>query len=166
MTSAAEWIEHLQLVRHPEGGYFRESYRAQEIIPRPALPPRFTGDRVFCTAIYFLLEGNEVSALHRIKADEVWHFYAGVPLTVHVIDLAGRYAPLHLGMDLEEGQLPQAVVPAGCLFGASVADGAGFTLAGCTVAPGFDFADFELPGRAQLLAEYPQHKEVILRLTR
>jgi predicted cupin superfamily sugar epimerase len=166
MNTAGRWIDALQLQRHPEGGYYRETYRAAEVLAKATLPARFSGDRSFCTAIYFLLEGNDFSALHRIKQDEVWHFYDGSSLTVHVIDSQGIYTALRVGRDVEKGELPQAVVGAGCLFGASVNDPNSYALAGCTVAPGFDFADMEMPGRAELCRLYPQHREIIERLTR
>ncbi len=166
MTTARHWIESLKLIRHPEGGWYRETYRSPEVIARTALPSRFGGDRVFSTAIYFLLEGDDFSALHRIKADEVWHFYDGQPLTVHVIDPDGRYTSVRLGRDVAAGEQLQAVVPAGNLFGATSAGPGSFALVGCTVAPGFDFADFEMPGREELCRLYPQHRAVIERLTR
>lgn len=130
-----------------------------------ALPDRFAGDRVFGTAIYFLLESHNVSALHRIQADEVWHFYAGGPLDVFVINPGGELSVIHLGPDLVNGQTFQAVVPAGCWFGSKPAPGTTFSLVGCTVAPGFDFADFEMANRATLLELYPQHRTVIEQLT-
>jgi predicted cupin superfamily sugar epimerase len=166
MNDARRWIEALQLRRHPEGGYFRETYRSAEVLRKETLPARFSGDRAFSTAIYFLLEGDDFSALHRIKQEEVWHFYDGSSLTVHVIDPRGNYTALRVGRDLDRGEVPQAVVMAGCLFGATVNDPGSFALAGCTVAPGFDFADFELPGREELCRLYPQHREIITRLTR
>src|SRR5262245_56491161 len=166
MTEARPWIERLQLRRHPEGGYFRESYRADEGIARAHLPERFTGDRAFATAIYFLLEGTDFSALHRLKQDEVWHFYDGSPLTVHVIDPAGEYAAIKLGRRPEAGECFQAVVEAGCWFGASVGGPGFYALVCCTVAPGFGFADFEMPSRDRLLALYPQHEGIITQLTR
>ena len=166
MSEAERWIAHLSLAPHPEGGYFRETYRSAEVIPRSGLPERFPGDRHFSTAIYFLLRGDDFSALHRIKSDEVWHFYAGTTLSVHVIDPAGDYTRVRLGTDIAAGEVPQAVVPAGHLFGASVDDPASFALVGCTVAPGFDFRDFEMPPRRELLARHPRHREVIERLTR
>ena len=166
MNDAQDWIECLRLQPHPEGGWFRETYRSPETIARPHLPQRFTGDRSFSTAIYFLLQGDDFSALHRIKSDELWHFYAGDSLTVTVIAPDGELSRIHLGTDLSAGQTPQAVVRAGCLFGSHVLKTSAFALVGCTVAPGFDFADFELPSRAELLTAYPQHREVIKRLTR
>jgi predicted cupin superfamily sugar epimerase len=166
MTNPERWIDALQLRRHPEGGYYSETYRSPEVIPRAALPPRFGGDRSFCTAIYFLLAGDDFSALHRIKQDEVWHFYDGAALTVHVIDPGGSYAALRVGRDLGGGEVPQAVVAAGCYFGATVSNPTSYSLVGCTVAPGFDFADFELPRRAELLERFPQHRHIIEKLTR
>ncbi len=162
---AVTWIEQLGLEKHPEGGWYKEIYRSSENIPSECLPTRFDGERSFCTSIYFLLCGDEFSALHRIKQDELWHFYAGSGLTVHVINKAGQYSQKNLGSDLGEGDSFQHVVEAGDWFGASVpADG--YALVGCTVAPGFDFADFEMPGRECLLDLFPQHREIIMQLTR
>lgn len=167
MPNAQEWIEHLNLVPHPEGGYYRQTYRAAEVISRACLPERFPGDRVFSTAIYFLLQGHDFSALHRIRSDEVWHHYDGGSLSIHIIDLQGQYSCIQLGKNLDKGELPQAVVEAGCLFGSSVVtDSGSFALVGCTVAPGFDFADFELPARDELLRLHPQHAKTIRKLTR
>jgi predicted cupin superfamily sugar epimerase len=166
MNDANTWIARLGLQRHPEGGFYRETYRAAEVVPQAALPPRFGGDRAFATAIYFLLTGADFSALHRIKQDEVWHFYDGSCLTVHVLDEAGGYTSVKLGRNALAGEAPQAVVRAGCLFGATVADPHSYALVGCTVAPGFDFADLEMPGREQLLRQFPQHQPLIERLTR
>ncbi|WP_395017272.1 cupin domain-containing protein [Dongia sp.] len=159
-------VEQLQLQPHPEGGWFRETYRAAESVVAAALPRRFNGERSISTAIYFLLEAGQCSHLHRIKADEVWHFYAGDPLDVVEIDPAGSLRTTRLG----GGLLYQHVVPAGSWFGAAPAADSrfsptGFSLVGCTVAPGFDFADFELAGRDALLAEYPRHQDWIRRLT-
>jgi len=166
MNDSQRWIESLQLQEHPEGGWFRESYRASESIPAECLPDRFNGDRCFCTAIYFLLKGTDFSALHRIRQDELWHFYDGSPLTIHMIDSAGAYSTVKLGRNIESGEALAVVVNAGWLFGATVSDPRSWTLVGCTVAPGFEFADFEMPGRTQLLEQYPQHRHVIEQLTR
>ena len=146
---------------HPEGGYFAETYRAAERIPQSALPGRFSGDRAFSTAIYFLLESHHVSALHRIQSDEVWHFYAGGPLEVFVISPTGSLTVIRLGNNPERGEVFQAVVPAGCWFGSKPAPGSAYALVGCTVAPGFDFADFELAEPDMMVAEFPQHRDVI-----
>lgn len=166
MKSAEYWIEKLDLTKHPEGGYFRESYRATESIHGHLLPARFTGSRAFSTAIYFLLTGNDCSRFHRIKSDEGWHFYAGASLTIHVIDKAGVLSSIKLGSNADEGEVFQAVVPAECWFGAVVNDPEGYALAGCTVSPGYDFQDFELAERNTLLSQYPKHREIIEKLTR
>jgi predicted cupin superfamily sugar epimerase len=166
MSGAGTWIEGLELRRHPEGGWFRETYRSEEVLSGAALPTRFGGERAFSTAIYFLLDGDDFSALHRIKQDEVWHFYDGSGLTLHVIDPQGHYSTIKVGRDLEAGELPQAVVKVGSFFGATVSDPRSYSLVGCTVAPGFDFADFTLPEREELCRQFPQHRQVIDRLTR
>lgn len=168
--TAQEYVLALQMKSHPEGGYFAETYRSAEVIPQAALPGRFAGARSFGTAIYFLLESHQFSSLHRIQSDEVWHFYAGLPLEISVISPAGNSTTIRLGNRPDQGEVFQAVVPAGCWFGSkpvpdvTVTDCA-FSLVGCTVAPGFDFADFELADRATLLAEFPQHRAVIDQLT-
>ena len=166
MSAAQRWIDGLQLRPHPEGGYYRQTYRCAEVVPAAALPPRFGGDRAFSTAIYFLLEGDDFSALHRIKSDEMWHFYDGSSMTLHLIDPDGNYSTIAVGRDLQAGEVPHAVAQAGWLFGATVNDPRSYALLGCTVAPGFDFADFEMPGREELCRLYPQHRQIIGRLTR
>jgi predicted cupin superfamily sugar epimerase len=163
--SADDVIRLLELVPHPEGGYFRETLRA------PDLPFDFSGRgvRSASTAIYFLLRFGDFSAFHQIRSDEAWHHYLGAPLELHLID-GGLHTRLLLGSDLERGERPQAVVPAGVLQAARVAGGAGsaedFALVGCTVAPGFDFSDFEMPDRATLVLRFPEHRALIESLTR
>jgi uncharacterized protein len=164
-ANAKYWFEKLQMEPHPEGGYFRQTYRADLILPQQSLPG-FAGARAASTAIYFLLEDRNFSAFHRLKSDEVWHFYAGVALDVHVLDAEGKHAVISLGTDLEAAQLPQAVVRAGCWFGSHVQHWTGWALVGCTVAPGFDFADFELGKREELEKDFPQHREIVRKLTR
>jgi len=163
--TARYWIEKLQLEAHPEGGYFRQTYRSDVMIAREALPAGFAGARAASTAIYFLLEGKNFSAFHRLRSDEVWHFYAGDPLVVHVISPEGSYSSILLGCELEAGQVLQAVVLAGCWFASHVADWSSFAVVGCTVAPGFDFEDFKLGEREELVARYPQHRVLIEGLT-
>jgi uncharacterized protein len=160
------WIQKLSLQSHPEGGYYRQSYRSDLLLPREALPRQFTGPRSASTAIFFLLEGENFSAFHRLRSDELWHFYLGEPLIVHVIDGDDSYSQIHLGSDAEAGEVLQAVVKAGCWFAAQVERKKSFSLVGCTVAPGFDFEDFELAKREELTRRHPQHRDVIERLTR
>jgi predicted cupin superfamily sugar epimerase len=163
---AKYWIAALGLERHPEGGYFRQTYRAEMMIAREALPAGYTGPRAASTAIYFLLDADAFSAFHRLRSDEVWHFYAGAPVAVHVINPAGEYATILLGNDPAAGERFQAVVSAGCWFASHVEDWKSWALVGCTVAPGFEFEDFEMAKREELAAEYPQHRAIIERLTR
>lgn len=159
--NAAYWINTLQLQRHVEGGAFRETYRASLTLPQSTLPGTFQGDRNAATAIYFLLERGDFSAFHRIAADEMWHFYAGDPLHIYEITPDGALIVHELG----EGTF-QALIPAGSWFGSRVNVPGSYALVGCTVAPGFDFADFELADREVLSKEYPAHAALIGELTR
>jgi uncharacterized protein len=163
-SDAAFWIKQLGLTRHPEGGWFIETYRSMESVPGSVLPERFSGNRSFCTAIYFLLEQGDFSALHRIKSDELWHFYAGGRLSIEVISPAGLHEQKILGNNPDSGESFQAVVSAGSWFGAEAVDG--FSLVGCTVAPGFDFSDFEIGRCEELIHLFPQYEELIRRMTR
>ena len=166
MPGAQYWIDHLNLEPHPEGGFFCQTYRAPLVIERSALPPTFRGPRSASTAIYFLLAGEDFSALHRLVADEVWHFYAGAALLVHSIDLTGNHSVIKLGQNHEAGEQLQWVVPAKHWFGSCLEQPDQYALVGCTVAPGFDFADFEIAERAGLARQYPQHRWLIEKLTR
>jgi predicted cupin superfamily sugar epimerase len=163
---AQYWIHHLGLSPHPEGGYYRVNYQSSLTIARSALPSNYQGDRSASTAIYFLLDGENFSAFHRIASDELWHFYAGSSLVVYVIDGDGNYSELQLGCEADQGEVFQAVVKSGCWFASRVKDGVGFSLVGCTVAPGFDFADFELAVRSELIEKYPAQRKLIEELTR
>ncbi len=163
---AQYWIEHLGLSPHPEGGHYRATYKSDLTIARSALTGAFHGDRSASTAIYFLLAGKDFSAFHRIASDEVWHFYTGSALVVYVIDPEGNYSELHLGDRPEAGEAFQAVVKGRCWFASRLKDATGFALAGCTVAPGFEFADFELAKRSELTSAYPAHRKLIEELTR
>jgi predicted cupin superfamily sugar epimerase len=160
------WIDQLGLSPHPEGGYYRATYKSDLTIARSALPAAFQGDRSASTAIYFLLKGEDFSAFHRIASDEVWHFYAGSALVVYVIDPEGNNLELNLGKDADAGEAFQAVVKAGCWFASRLKNATSFALVGCTVAPGFDFADFELATRSELVSAYPKHQRLIEQLTR
>ncbi len=159
--TADDWIAHLQLGLHPEGGYFRRTYTAELTLD---LPDR-SGPRPVATAIYYLLKGDQYSRLHRLKSDELWHFHLGSALTLHLLGSREGYIAAKLGADPAAGEHLQIAIPAGCWFGATVDDPAGFSLLGCTVAPGFDFADFELADRATLIHRYPQQAALIERLT-
>lgn len=163
--NAKYWIKKLRLEPHPEGGFYRQTYKAEMVLPQAVLPG-FSGDRAASTAIYFLLEGENFSAFHRLRSDEIWHFYAGGGLAVHVFAEDGGYSQRLLGRDVEAGEELQAVVKAGCWFASEVRDRRSWAVVGCTVAPGFEFEDFEMARREELARRYPQHRELIRRLTR
>lgn len=154
----------LNLEPHPEGGYFKETYRSKEKIGGK-LDKEFPSGRSFGTAIYYLLEGTDRSKFHRIKSDETWHFYEGTSATIHIIHPDGLYEAQYLGNDLNSGYQFQHIVPAHSWFGVSVDDINGYMLAGCTVAPGFDFNDFEIGDAYKLKQAFPEHKEIIDNLT-
>lgn len=164
MNRVNHLIEKLDLIPHPEGGCFRETYRSKETIDGDSKEP-FPAGRSYGTAIYYLLKGEDVSRFHRIQSDETWHFYEGSPSTVHIIHPDGLYEARYLGSDLEAGQHFQHVIPANSWFGVSVDDPDGFILAGCTVAPGFDFNDFEMGDSYMLKQAFPEHKEIIEKLS-
>ena len=147
----------LQLQPHPEGGHYREEYRADTDVVVNGVR------KSACTSIYFLLKAGEISALHRIASDELWHFYCGSAITIHCISAAGEYHNIIVGNKPQNGQVFQTCVAAGDWFGATVTNG--YALVGCTVAPGFEFTDFAMGSRQELLDIYPQHRSIILRLT-
>lgn len=159
-------IEKLNLRSHPEGGYYSETYRSDLVFDAQAVSEKFTGRRSCSTSIYFLLEASDFSAFHRIKADEIWHFYTGSSIQVHVITPKGHFHQISLGNNLSEGEVFQAEVKAGYWFAASLKSEKGFALTGCTTAPGFEFEDFELAKREKLVKLFPQHRRIIEKYTR
>ena len=166
LLTAATLIDTFELLTHPEGGFYRENYRARLTLSADALPAAYGGSRNISTAIYFLLEAGTYSAFHKIHSDECWHFYAGGQLNIYVIDSLGNMEIIRLGDDIEAGELFQYVVPGGCWFASEPASGVDFSFVGCTVAPGFDFRDFEMAKCAELVAEYPKFENEIKRLCR
>jgi len=156
-----EVISALGLAPHPEGGFFRETFRSPAKITAPFAPV----SRAASTAIYFLLRAGEFSAFHSVLSDEVWHHYLGATLELHTVDHNGRHQRVELGPNLQHGECPQWVVRAGSLQAARVI-GDGFTLCGCTVAPGFDFADFDMPPRSELVRRHPALIDLIESFTR
>ena len=166
MITADYYIKKLGLQKHPEGGWFKEVYRSSEEISGEQLPERFSGKRHHSTSIYFLLSSDTFSAFHRIKSDELWHFYEGSPVTIYMISSEGIYSEITLGRDIESGEVLQCVIPHGVWFGAKVSSADSFCLVGCTVAPGFHVDDFELGKREKLLQMFPQHTKIVNELTR
>lgn len=177
--SLEEIIKVYNLSPHPEGGFFRETYRSAGIIPTGVMPG-ITGNRNFCTAILYLLREGDRSSLHRIKQDEVWHYYLGAPIRLVMFSPAGVFSEVVVGPDIRAGQHLQYVVPAHTWFGAKPLGGAkgsngspdsgsdsdpDYSLAGCTVAPGFDFEDFKLGEKERLLRLFPAQKDIVEEFT-
>ena len=162
---AKEYIQKLQLEKHPEGGYFKEIYRSGEIITVDRLPKRYKSGRSFSTSIYFLLEGKQFSSFHRLQSDEVWHFYDGTSVLIYIICPDGKLEEKRVGPNLNEGDNFQLTIKAGNWFAAELTDKNSFALIGCSVSPGFDFDDFELGSRNELIEQFPEHSEIISRLT-
>lgn len=160
MGEQEELVVKLGLIPHPEGGFYKETYRSEEVIHSSEME----GERSMSTAIYFMLTAGNFSAFHRIKSDEMWHFYKGASVRIHVINPNGAYETILLGDKIEEGENLQAIVPAGFWF-ASETTGE-FSLVGCTVSPGFDFRDFELADKANLTKQFPLLFDVIEKYTR
>ena len=156
---AQKWINQLELAPHPEGGYYKSTYKSDILVERTQ------GKRALYTSIYFLLRSEDISHFHRLQSDELWYFHAGSSLTIHMITPGGEYQEVALGIDIEKGEVPQFVVPKHTVFGSSVKDANTFSLVGCMVSPGFDFLDFELFSEDDLLAEYPRHSEIIRKMT-
>ncbi|TAH24729.1 MAG: cupin domain-containing protein [Cytophagales bacterium] len=164
-NSAAYWIEALQLQPHPEGGFFKEVYRSEEAIPPVGLPERYLSPRNMSTSIYFLLRSEDISAFHRIKSDEIWFYHAGSSADIYIIE--DRKLRLEkIGMNRKRGDQLQILLPKNSWFGSKVTDKDSFILVSCTVAPGFDFEDFELATRKELLIEYPEFEAEIIILTK
>jgi len=158
-------ISILDLQAHPEGGYFKETYRSKGIIKTSSLDNSFSGERNYCTSIYFLLTSDSFSAFHKINQDEIWHFYDGSPILLHTISPDGDYNTITIGKDIYNNETLQYVVPGGWWFAAEVIELNSYSLLGCTVAPGFHFDDFVLESEAVLAAMFPKHKAIIARLT-
>lgn len=165
MTEAEKIIQRLELEPHPEGGYFKETYRSEGKISQNHLPDVFDGDRNLSTCIYFLLTSETFSAFHKINQDEFWHFYKGSAIQLFMISEEGKLSEVIIGNNLENGEVPQFVVPKNYWFAARIIQPESYALVGCTVSPGFDFRDFILPSRAELLEKFPQHEKVITQFT-
>ena len=164
MQRAEFLIRSLKLEKHPEGGYYREIFRSDEVTRD--LPDRYNGQaKHLVTSIYYLLKGTEFSAFHKLQSDEIWHYYEGSALRLFVFDNQGVLNKPVLGNDILKGQRHQIIIPRNCWFAARSEELDGFTLAGCTVSPGFDFADFEIGERAQLVERYPRYASLITKYT-
>lgn len=160
MKSKEQWISELALEPHIEGGYFKEIYRSTQTMIENGI------ERALYSSIYFLLDGTNPSNFHRLTADEVWYFHDGHPLTIHMITQEGQYHTVTLGLDVQNGHLQQYQVAKHTIFGSTVDALDGYALVSCMVAPAFEYQDFELFDRLTLMKQYPQHHEMINRLTK
>jgi len=161
VKTALEWVIYLNLSAHPEGGYFREIYRnAIEL----KINDIYSGNRSLASSIYYMLESDQVSKLHRLKSDEIWYFHFGSAVKVHIFE-KGNYQSYVLGTNLKNNQILQLIIPAGAIFGAEVLESNSFNIVGCMVAPGFHFEDFELIKADEILPNFPTQKSIIEKLT-
>ncbi|MDB1924326.1 cupin domain-containing protein [Clostridium tertium] len=156
MKNAEYYIKNLEMLPHVEGGYFKESFLSEEKVRE---------NKNLWSSIYFLLRTGEVSNFHRLKSDELWYYHDGEALTIYMISPEGELITKQLGINIEKGEVPQALVPKGYIFGSAM-NNDGFSLVGCMVAPAFEYEDFELFEREYLLNLYPKHKDIIIKLTR
>ncbi|WKA49559.1 cupin domain-containing protein [Planococcus liqunii] len=158
--NADYWIEQLGMEPHPEGGFYKRTFESNEMI----VTESHSEQRRLYTSIYFLLRSEDISHFHRLKSDELWYFHGGSALSVHIIDESGRYRVEKLGLDIANGEKPQVLVAKGSIFGSTIEREDAYSLVGCMVAPGFDFADFELFTQNDLLAQFPAHEGIIRKL--
>jgi len=166
MNSKAKfYIERLQLKKHPEGGYYREVYRSGELIFTEGLPRRYSSKRVFSTSIYYLLEGKQHSSFHKLKSDELWHFYDGASILIYILSGKGELKIVRLGNNIADNDHYQVTVEKNNWFAAELADKKSFALIGCTVAPGFEFDDFIPAGKEELSKKFPKYSRLISRLS-
>jgi len=161
---AQKYVKQLQLKKHPEGGYFKEVYRSGEMILPEHLPKRYKSSRNFSTSIYFLLEGKQFSSFHLLQSDELWHFYDGSSVLLYIINQKGELSVKKLGRSVDSEL--QLTIEKQSWFAAELEDKKLFSLFGCTISPGFDFDDFEMGRRDELIKNFPQHSDLIKRLTK
>jgi uncharacterized protein len=164
--NAKKIIESLNLNAHPEGGFFREIYRSDETLSNKTLPVRYTSQRTFSTSIYYMLVENQISHFHCLKSDETWHYYTGSQVIIHCLEPDGTYNQIKIGCQFENSIFPQFTIKKGTWFAAEIEDKNSYSLIGCTVAPGFEYDDFELGNRNSLFEQFPNHKELITRFTK
>lgn len=164
LYTAEYFVEKLNMTAHPEGGFFKETFRSEENVSIDKMKIESEVTRQLWTSIYFLLRDGEVSHFHRLKSDEMWYYHAGSPLTIYMISPEGELVIEQLGLSSENGEKPQVLVPKGYIFGSAM-NQEGYALVGCMVSPGFEFSDFELFDRNYLLETFPQYRDVIIKLT-
>lgn len=161
MNTAEYWIQHLDLKPHPEGGFYKEEYRSSVEIPHKDLPVGYKSARKIATSIYYLLRSEDISKLHRLRSDELWYYHAGSPISVVYIDAEGKKHKNILGGRPDKAEKLSMLIPGGCIFCAEVPQKESYSLVSCVVAPGFEFEDFEMFDKDDLLQAYPNHAELI-----
>ena len=165
MNRIQEIIKVLDLKKHPEGGYYKETYRSNGFIESNCLDNNYDGKRNYSTCIYFLLTSDEFSAFHKINQDEIWHFHEGSSILLHTLSENGKHEEYYIGNNITNGEQPQLIVPGNHWFAASTIEDNSYALVSCTVSPGFDFKDFILPTRKELVEKFPQYKSIIKNFT-
>lgn len=165
IAKAEEYISMLNLKPHPEGGYYTEVYRSDEMIKDTHLPERYSSSHSFGTSIYFLLKGKDISKFHKLSSDEIWHFYDGSEVIIYILSNEGTLNKEILGRKIDEGSSFQITIPGGNWFAAELKNKNSFALVGCTVSPGFEFEDFELAERDHLVKKFPEYTDIIAGLT-
>jgi len=166
-SDASYWIRQLGLSHHPGGGYYKVTFRSSAAEESNESQNFQTGGMVFSwNTIYYLLDHEEFSPFHRIKADEIWHFYLGSPITIYSINPEGMLFEKKLGQNPANRELFQAHMIAGHWFAASVENEDSYALVGCTIAPGINFSQFEIGRRNGLISRFPRHKDLIMRFTK
>ncbi|MFQ3579830.1 MAG: cupin domain-containing protein [Bacteroidales bacterium] len=159
--TAQQLIEHFSLQQHPEGGWYKQIYEAKGIISLETLPPKFNNDKSYATSILYLLKKGEISLFHKLKQDELWHFYYGDTLILHTISKNGEYLQVRLGTNFLNGEHPFYAIEAGTILAAELAKNSEFALSGCTVTPGFEFSDMTIMRKSELLEKFPTLKDLI-----
>ena len=165
MYTGKYFIEKMGMKPHPEGGFYKENIKAENVLTPETSGLPISGERKLWSSTYFLLKDRDFSAFHRLQSDEIWYYHSGTPLIVYIIKENGELEQVRLGLDIERDEKPQVLMQKGSIFGA-VMDGPGYSLFSCMVSPGYDPADFEMIPRETLLQDYPQYEQIIRRLTR
>jgi len=165
IKSAEYFIKQLKLEPHPEGGHYRRIYESSEFISKENLPKKYGSKRHYSTSIYYLLNKTEVSKFHKLKSDEIWHYYFGSSAMIYIIDESGKLNIKKLGPNIDEGEEFQVIIKSNSWFASELSNKDSFILVGCTVAPGFDFEDFELAEKSDLINNYPDYLDIISKFT-
>lgn len=163
MHSAEFWIQHLDMKPHPEGGFYRETYKSGIEISNSVLPHGFPGPRRLVTSIYYLLRSGEISRLHRLRSDELWYYHFGSSLKIIMINQEGQKTSKILGSRPDRAEHLQILIPAGTIFAAEITEQNSYSVFGCMVSPGFEYQDFELFNKEDLIQAYPKHASIIER---